>query len=387
MSEIHFTSAPSAPLSVYVHIPWCVRKCPYCDFNSHALREAIPEARYLDALEQDLVDALPSVWGRQVSSIFIGGGTPSLFSPEAIDRLLTTLRTLLPLAPMAEITLEANPGTFESARFRAYGTAGVTRLSLGIQSFNAEHLRALGRIHDAEEARAAAESALALFEAVNFDLMYALPGQTLAQARADLEAAIRLRPPHLSAYHLTLEPNTPFAASPPALPDDDLAADMQRQAEEMLAAAGYEHYETSAFARPGYACRHNLNYWSFGDYLGLGAGAHGKLTFHDRIERQARVKHPKAYMEAVFSSPAAHIAETRVLSRDERVFEFMMNALRLNAGFDPRLFEARTGLSICAAEPGLLEAQRRGLLERELHVIRPSATGRRFLNDLLQLFL
>jgi len=375
------------PLSVYVHIPWCVRKCPYCDFNSHAQREEIPEARYLDALTRDLEGALPEVWGREVTSIFIGGGTPSLFTPAGIDRLLTTLLTLLRVSPLAEITLEANPGTFEAARFRGYREAGVNRLSLGIQSFNPEHLKALGRIHDDQEARTAAEAAIGLFETVNLDLMYALPRQNLEQARADLETALALGPAHLSAYHLTLEPNTPFAAQPPALPDDDLSADMQLQAEDLLVAAGYEHYETSAFARPGSRCRHNLNYWTFGDYLGLGAGAHGKLTFHDRIERQARLKHPKAYMDAVFASPPGHIAETRQLSRSDRVFEFMMNALRLNQGFDPRLFEARTGLSIAAAEAGLAEAQRRGLLVRELHNARPSETGRRFLNELLQVFL
>ncbi len=387
MTEILFNPPPRAPLSVYVHIPWCVRKCPYCDFNSHAQREEIPEAGYLDALTRDLELALPDVWGREVVSVFIGGGTPSLFSPEGIDRLLTTLRTLLRLSPQAEITLEANPGTFEAARFRGYRDAGVNRLSLGIQSFNPEHLRALGRIHDQREARAAAEAALGLFESVNLDLMYALPMQSLEQAREDLETAIRLGPAHLSAYHLTLEPNTPFAAAPPPLPDDDLAADMQVQAEDLLGAAGYEHYETSAFARPGRRCRHNLNYWTFGDYLGLGAGAHGKLSFHDRIQRQARVKHPKAYLAGVFADPPAHIAETRTLERGDRVFEFMMNALRLNEGFDPRLFEARTGLSIVAAEPGLAEAERRGLLIRELHALRPSATGRRFLNELLQVFL
>jgi len=389
MSAILFSQTPTVqpPLSVYVHIPWCVRKCPYCDFNSHAQREEIPEARYLDALTRDLELALPEVWGREVSSIFIGGGTPSLFTPAGIDRLLTTLRTLMRVSPLAEITMEANPGTFEAVRFQGYRDAGVNRLSLGIQSFNPEHLKALGRIHDEREARAAAEAAIGLFEVVNLDLMYALPGQNLEQARADLETALALGPAHLSAYHLTLEPNTPFAAAPPALPDDDVSADMQIQAEDLLVAAGYEHYETSAFARPGSRCRHNLNYWTFGDYLGLGAGAHGKLTFQDRIERQARLKHPKAYMDGVFADPPAHVAETRKLDRGDRVFEFMMNALRLNEGFDPRLFEARSGLSIAAAEAGLAEAQRRGLLVRKLHNVRPSETGRRFLNELLQVFL
>ena len=376
------------PLALYVHIPWCVRKCPYCDFNSHAVRDAIPETAYLDALMRDLELAVPQVWGREIVSIFIGGGTPSLFTPEAIDRLLIGVRTLLRVSPIAEITLEANPGTFELARFRGYRDAGVNRLSLGIQSFNPDHLKALGRIHDEREALAAAEAALNLFEEVNLDLMYALPGQTMEDLRRDLDTALALAPPHLSAYHLTLEPNTPFAAHPPALPDDDLSADMQALVEERLGAAGYEHYETSAFARPDHRCRHNLNYWTFGDYLGIGAGAHGKLSFHDRIERQARVKHPKAYLEAAFAPDSAdHLAERRDLDRNDRAFEFMMNALRLNQGFDPRLFESRTGLSIAVAEPALLKAQQRGLLERELHLIRPSPAGRRFLNELLQLFL
>jgi len=376
------------PLAVYVHIPWCVRKCPYCDFNSHAIRDGIPEGRYLEALTRDLEGALPQVWGREVSSIFIGGGTPSLFSPEAIDRLLVLVRTLLRVSPVAEITLEANPGTFEQGRFRGYREAGVNRLSLGIQSFNPAHLKALGRIHDEGEALSAAEAALGLFDEVNLDLMYALPGQSLDQARRDLETAVRLAPSHLSAYHLTLEPNTPFAAKPPDLPDDDLAADMQVMAEDVLGEAGYGHYETSAFAREGHRCRHNLNYWTFGDYLGLGAGAHGKLSSMERIERQARLKHPHAYMEALLSEPGKEaISERRDLTRADRVFEFMMNALRLNEGFDPRLFEARTGLSIAAAEHGLELAERRGLLDRELRRLRPSALGRRFLNELLQGFL
>jgi oxygen-independent coproporphyrinogen-3 oxidase len=375
------------PLSLYVHLPWCVRKCPYCDFNSHAARGEIPEQRYLQALTRDLEQSLPQVWGREVSSIFIGGGTPSLFSGAAIDQLLVTLRTLLRVSPLAEITLEANPGTFEAARFKAYRDAGVNRLSLGIQSFNPQHLQALGRIHDADEARAAAAAALELFEAVNLDLMYALPEQTLEQARQDLETAIGLGPAHISAYHLTLEPNTPFAAMPPSLPDDDAAADMQTMVEETLAAAGYEHYETSAFAQPGQRCRHNLNYWNFGDYLGIGAGAHGKLSSHDRIERQARSKHPQAYMDALLDKPGAGLIETRKLTRDDRIFEFMMNALRLNEGFDPRLFEARTGLPLLLAEPALRAAEQRGLLIRSADNIRPSEQGRHFLNELLQMFL
>ncbi len=380
------------PLALYVHLPWCVRKCPYCDFNSHAARGEIPEQRYLQALTRDLEQSLPQVWGREVSSIFIGGGTPSLFSAAGIDQLLTTARTLLRVSPLAEITLEANPGTFEAARFEAYRDAGVNRLSLGIQSFNPQHLRALGRIHDAHEAHTAAEAALELFEEVNLDLMYALPNQTLAEARQDLATALRLAPAHLSAYHLTLEPNTPFAAAPPSLPDDDAAADMQLMVEETLAAAGYQHYETSAFAQPGHACRHNLNYWRFGDYLGIGAGAHGKLSSHDHIERQARSKHPQAYMDrllgdAVLGETGPALLETRKLTRNDRIFEFMMNALRLTEGFDPRLFEARTGLPLLLAEPALRAAQQRGLLLRTADNIRPSVQGRHFLNELLQMFL
>jgi oxygen-independent coproporphyrinogen-3 oxidase len=376
------------PLGVYVHLPWCVRKCPYCDFNSHAVRESIPEGRYVQALLRDLETAVPQVWGREVSSIFIGGGTPSLFSAEAIDRLLAGLRALLRVSPLAEITLEANPGTFERARFRAYRQAGVTRLSLGVQSFDDDRLAALGRIHGGNEALAAAEAALALFDEVNLDLMYALPSQSLEQARRDLETAIQLVPPHLSAYHLTLEPNTPFAAMPPALPDDDLAADMQEMVEEVLGAAGYAHYETSAFARDDRRCRHNLNYWNFGDYLGLGAGAHSKLSSAEQIERQARKKHPLSYMDAVLrEQDGGAVAERRVLTRQDRVFEFMMNALRLSEGFDPRLFEARTGLPLAAVEVGLRRAEALGLLRREPHGILPSPHGRRFLNELLQLFL
>ncbi|OYY93159.1 MAG: YggW family oxidoreductase [Hydrogenophilales bacterium 28-61-23] len=383
------------PLALYVHLPWCVRKCPYCDFNSHAVRGGnaggadtdIPEQRYLRALTRDLEQSLPQVWGREVSSIFIGGGTPSLFSGAGIDQLLVTIRTLLRVSPLAEITLEANPGTFEAARFKAYRDAGVNRLSLGIQSFNPQHLRALGRIHDADEARAAVAAALELFEEVNLDLMYALPEQTLSEARQDLTTALGFAPAHLSAYHLTLEPNTPFAARPPNLPDDDAAADMQLMVEETLAAAGYEHYETSAFAQPGRRCRHNLNYWTFGDYLGLGAGAHGKLSSHDRIERQARTKHPQAYMDALSETPGPGLMETRKLTREDRIFEFMMNALRLTEGFDPRLFEARTGLPLLLAEPALRAAQQRGLLLRTADNIRPSRQGRHFLNELLQMFL
>ncbi|MDD4881189.1 MAG: radical SAM family heme chaperone HemW [Gallionellaceae bacterium] len=377
--------AQTLPLSLYVHVPWCVRKCPYCDFNSHALRDELPEAAYLDALSRDLEHALPEVWRRPVETVFIGGGTPSLLSPEAVDRLLTTVRTLLPLRPGAEITLEANPGTFELARFRGYREAGVNRLSLGIQSFDDRFLKALGRIHDGREAHAAISGALALFERVNLDLMYALPGQTPADLARDLAAALGHAPQHLSCYHLTLEPNTAFAAAPPVLPDDDAAATMQDQVEAALAEAGYQHYETSAYARPGLACRHNLNYWQFGDYLGIGAGAHSKLSFPDRVVRQARPKHPKDYL--AWAGSGRPPEDLRVLGRDDLKFEFMMNALRLNAGFDDGLFMERTGLPLQSVAEPLREAQAKGLLERDGPRLRPSEQGRRFLNDLLQMFL
>lgn len=373
------------PLALYIHLPWCVKKCPYCDFNSHAAGR-IPESAYIDALLADLESALPEIWGRRIHAVFFGGGTPSLFSPEGIDRILTGVRTLTPLVPGAEITLEANPGTVEAGRFAGFRAAGVTRVSLGVQSFDPRHLAALGRIHDAAEARAAAELAATHFDTFNLDLMYALPGQSLDEALADIETALRFGPPHLSAYHLTLEPNTPFGHTPPPnLPNDDAAADMQQAIEARLADAGLAHYETSAFACPGHMCRHNLNYWQFGDYLGIGAGAHGKLSFHDRIVRRMRVKHPQQYMTAAMRG--AQIAETRTLARGDLPFEFMMNALRLNAGVPASLFEARTGLPLTVCAAALRQARERGLLDADPAWLRPSARGRRFLNDLLTLFL
>jgi oxygen-independent coproporphyrinogen-3 oxidase len=373
------------PLSLYIHLPWCVRKCPYCDFNSHAAQQ-LPEAAYIDALCVDLERALPEIWGRPIHSVFFGGGTPSLFSAAGIDRILGSVRALTPLVPGAEITLEANPGAVEAGKFAGFREAGVTRLSLGIQSFDPQHLRALGRIHDDTEARRAAELAATHFDTFNLDLMYALPGQTLVGALADLETALAFAPPHLSAYHLTLEPNTPFGhAPPPALPDDDLAADMQQAIEARLLDAGMQHYETSAYARPGEASRHNLNYWQFGDYLGIGAGAHSKLSFHDRIVRQMRVKHPQQYLDAV--QAGTHVADSRRVGRDDLPFEFMMNALRLNAGVPAALFAARTGLPLSACRSTLDAARARGLLDADPAWLRPTALGRRFLNDLLALFL
>lgn len=390
-------SAPAArpvfrtlpPLSLYVHLPWCLHKCPYCDFNSHEWRgggsDALPETRYLDALQADLEAALPKVWGRGVSTVFIGGGTPSLFSPDAIDRLLTTIRTRLRLAPDAEVTMEANPGTFEAQRFAAYAQAGVTRLSIGAQSFRDDALRALGRVHDSRQARAAIEEAARSFASFNIDLMYALPGQTLAGLRADLESALSFDPPHLSLYHLTIEPNTLFAKRPPPLPDDDLSADMLELLEQAMGAAGFERYEVSAWARPGARCRHNLNYWEFGDYLGIGAGAHGKLSFHDRIVRESRFRHPERYMQAALGGGA--IEEERIPGCDELPFEFMLNALRLTDGVPAAFFPERTGLPPAAIERECARAVERGLLDADPTRIRATPLGLRFLNDLLAMFL
>ncbi|MFZ2854627.1 MAG: radical SAM family heme chaperone HemW [Rhodocyclaceae bacterium] len=384
---LNFRSA--LPLALYVHIPWCVQKCPYCDFNSHEARGGIPEKEYIAALVADLESALPLIWGRRVGSIFFGGGTPSLLSAEALDELLTAFRSRLQLLPNAEITLEANPGTVEAEKFAAFRAAGVNRLSLGIQSFNPAHLKALGRIHDDVQARRAIEIAAAQFENFNLDLMYGLPGQTLAQAISDLETALAFAPPHLSCYQLTLEPNTAFAAAPPPLPEADHCADMQDAIEARLAAAGYTHYETSAFARPGRQCLHNLNYWQFGDYLGIGAGAHGKLTLHDcgqwEVRRQMRWKQPRQYLAQVAAGQPIH--EEFPVAAADLPFEFMMNALRLNQGFDAALFEQRTSLPLIGIESELREAERAGLITRHLQHIAPSDQGRRFLNRLLERFL
>jgi oxygen-independent coproporphyrinogen-3 oxidase len=373
------------PLALYVHVPWCVRKCPYCDFNSHELREALPERAYVDALIADLERALPSVWGRRVHSIFFGGGTPSLLPAEAIDRLLAAFRARLQLAADAEITLEANPGTFEAEKFRDFRAAGVNRLSIGIQSFNPARLKALGRIHDDREARRAIEIAHANFDNFNLDLMYALPEQTLAQAEADVAEALAAGAPHLSFYHLTLEPNTLFHRFPPPLPDEEAAAVIGDVVEERLVAAGYVHYETSAYARAGAECKHNLNYWRFGDYLGIGAGAHSKVSFPDRIVREMRYKQPREYLARVAAGDA--VQERHAVERRELGFEFMMNALRLAEGFDVALFAERTGLPIGAVDRPLAAAEAKGLIERDHLRIRPTPFGRRFLNDLLQLFL
>ncbi|MDP2143637.1 MAG: radical SAM family heme chaperone HemW [Gallionella sp.] len=378
---VNFQALP--PLSLYIHVPWCVRKCPYCDFNSHEARAAFPEQQYVAALIRDLELALPQIWGRKVYTVFFGGGTPSLLSGESVAEILRQVRMLLPLSGDAEITLEANPGTVEAERFAAYRDAGVNRLSLGIQSFDDAHLKALGRIHSADEAKRAIAIAQQHFDNINLDLMYALPQQTLEQALLDVQTALSFAPQHLSCYHLTLEPNTLFHRNPPSLPDDDASAEMQQRIEELLAQQGYEHYETSAFARR--RAKHNVNYWQFGDYLGIGAGAHSKLSFPDKVLRQMRYKQPQAYLDAVGRD--APVQEQHEVAAADLPFEFMMNALRLTGGFDSALFGERTSLPLLTIRRELEQAEQRGLLVRDGSRIAPTLQGQRFLNDLLEIFL
>lgn len=377
--------AAMPPLALYLHLPWCLKKCPYCDFNSHERAGGVPERAYVDALVADLEASLPLVWGRRVLSVFIGGGTPSLFAPDSVDRLLAAVRARLPLEPGCEITLEANPGTFERERFRAYRAAGVTRLSIGVQSFDDAALAAIGRVHDGAQARAAVAEAASAFDTFNLDLMYALPGQTTAALARDLDTALAFAPPHLSVYHLTLEPNTWFATHPPALPDDDTASDMLDLIVERTRAAGLARYEVSAFARAGHRCAHNLNYWAFGDYLGLGAGAHGKLSFPERVVRQVRWREPAAYMARALEGQA--VSNEHEVAAGDLPFEFMLNALRLREGFELALFAERTGLAPTALEPALSKAVERGLLQREGARVVPTARGFDFLSDLQQAFL
>ena len=393
-SDIGITT--QLPLSVYVHLPWCLKKCPYCDFNSHELRgvaelkqgQSLPEETeraYINSLRLDLESALPWVWGRSVHSIFIGGGTPSLFSAASIEALLAMLRALLRVNADAEVTLEANPGTFEAQRFKDYRTAGVNRLSIGVQSFDDRHLQALGRVHDSRSALAAVELASTTFPSFNLDLMYGLPGQSLADLQADLDRALSFTPPHLSYYNLTIEANTYFASHPPQLPDDDLIADMQEQIASQTACAGLSHYEVSAYARTGHRAQHNLNYWQFGDYLGIGAGAHSKLSLHDGVVRQSRFKHPVKYQSQ--ANLGAAVEEERRLSADDLIFEFMLNALRLVEGVPTSMFAERTGLSIAQVSARLLAAEQKGLLQTDPARIAPSPLGQRFLNDLQAMFL
>ena len=394
------------PLALYIHLPWCLKKCPYCDFNSHEFkpleRQAaaiaatpipsglsgtaqLPERQYVDALMADLEGALPLIWGRPVHSVFLGGGTPSLFSPQAIDELLAGVRARVRLAPDCEITLEANPGTFERDRFRAFRQAGVTRLSIGVQSFDDRFLQALGRVHDAAQARAAVEEAALAFDTFNIDLMYALPGQTLADLQQDLKTTLAFKPPHVSIYHLTLEPNTYFAKFPPTLPDDDLASDMLDTIVASAGAAGLHRYEVSAFARDGHRCAHNLNYWQFGDYLGIGAGAHSKLSFAHRVHRQVRFREPQLYMKNALGGQA--VTRDHEIARADLPFEYMLNALRLKSGFALTQFTERTGLPLTVLQQALEAAQQKGLIERDFSQVRPTPRGFDFLNDLQALFL
>ena len=379
------------PLALYIHLPWCIKKCPYCDFNSHEWSarsmpgKALPEQAYLDALRADLTASLPLIWGRGVHSVFIGGGTPSLFSPEAIDRLLGEVRSLVRLDADAEITLEANPGTFERDRFKAFRQAGVTRLSIGVQSFNDDHLKAIGRVHDRAQALAAVEEAATAFDTFNLDLMYALPGQTLAQCETDVRTALGFSPPHVSIYHLTLEPNTYFAKFPPALPEDDDAYAMLDRITELTGEAGMQRYEVSAFARPGHRCKHNLNYWQFGDYLGIGAGAHSKITFAHRVVRHVRARDPQGYMERALGGDA--VVGVEEVSRQALPFEYMLNATRLREGFAVQDFLDRTGLPASSVEQGLRAAVERGLVQRDGAQVTPTERGFDFLSDLQELFL
>lgn len=379
------------PLSLYVHLPWCIRKCPYCDFNSHEYRDGreldVETARkYLAALRSDLEAALPLIWGRSVVSIFIGGGTPSLFAPEQIAELISDLRARLPLEPGCEITMEANPGTFEKDRFAGFAQAGVTRLSIGVQSFDDAKLHALGRIHSGTQARAAIEEAARSFGTFNIDLMYALPGQTLAELDQDLDIALAFDPPHLSVYHLTIEPNTRFANSPPEhLPDPDLASDMLDLITARTGAKGMSRYEVSAYARDGHRCTHNTNYWQFGDYLGIGAGAHTKLSFAHRLLRQVRWRDPATFMQKAAEGQA--VSNENEVARNELPFEFMLNALRLREGVTLQSFLERTGLPPSAIAKAMAQGRAKGLLDPDPAVIRATPRGFDFLSDLQELFL
>ncbi len=377
------------PLSLYVHLPWCLKKCPYCDFNSHEWRQpgqALPvQQAYVDAILADLQASLPLVWGRTVHTVFLGGGTPSLFAPEVIERLISGVRALLRLAPDAEITLEANPGTFEKDRFRAFRQAGITRLSIGVQSFHDPHLKALGRVHDHQQALAAVQEAAQVFDTFNLDLMYALPGQTRAQLAEDVATALAFAPPHLSIYHLTMETSTVFAKHPPALPEDDEAYAMMDLITERTALAGLQRYEVSAYAKPGHVCRHNLNYWQFGDYLGVGAGAHSKLSFVHRIVRQVRYREPQRYMEK--ASAGEPVTQHHEIAREDLPFEFMLNALRLKSGFALSDFMERTGLALTSLQKGLQQAEAQGLIARDWTHVWPTERGFDFLSDLQALFL
>lgn len=386
LSQTKLTSLP--PLSLYIHIPWCIQKCPYCDFNSHKIKTTLDENAYIAALLADLQSELPYFWGRSIDTIFIGGGTPSVFQAASIDKLLSGIRALVKLNPEAEITLEVNPSTFELTKFQGFKDAGITRLSIGVQSFDDEKLKILGRIHNSHEAKTAIETATRIFERVNIDLMYALPNQTVQAAIDDVRTAVAFGVSHISAYQLTLEPNTPFGHTPPkGLPEDETAQDIEEAVHFELQAAGFTQYETSAFAKHiNQRARHNVNYWQFGDYVGIGAGAHGKLSHHDHIERTTRKRHPHDYLQAMQTNPALAIERKTVLP-DDLPFEFMMNTLRLVEGVPSHYFAERTGLSMAKISQQIQLAQQKGLLDSNPMFLRPTELGKRFLNDLIEIFL
>ncbi len=381
------------PLSLYIHFPWCEKKCPYCDFNSHQIKDAtsnspqgFDEVRYINALIADLETELPRTWGRQVHSIFIGGGTPSLLSAKGMDRLLSDIRARVKLEPDCEITMEANPGSVETEKFAAFAKSGINRVSLGIQSFQDEQLKALGRIHNGTEAKRAIEIALQHFKSVNLDLMYGLPNQSLEDAKADIETALSFKTSHLSFYNLTLEPNTYFANFPPKLPSEDAIDAIFEQNLALLESAGYRRYEVSAYAKKNQECKHNLNYWRFGDYIGIGAGAHGKISFPDRITRQVRERHPERYMQAMETQGNALIESKEIATKD-LPFEFMLNVLRLSDGVDTATFSERTGLSLNVIAKNLHEASQKGLLDHHPSKLKATPQGLRYLNNLQELFL
>ena len=385
------------PLSLYIHFPWCEKKCPYCDFNSHQIKEVLPgsnlqasngfdETRYIKALIADLETELPRIWGRQVHSIFIGGGTPSLLSAQGMDSLLSAIRARVHLEPDAEITMEANPGSVETEKFAGFAKAGITRVSLGIQSFQDAQLKALGRIHNGAEAKRAIEIALQHFKSVNLDLMYGLPMQTLDDAKRDIETALSFNTPHLSLYNLTLEPNTYFANFPPKLPSEDIVDAIFEQSLDLLTKAGFQRYEVSAYSKPGMECKHNLNYWRFGDYICIGAGAHGKISFPDKVTRQVRERHPETYMQAIEQNGNALI-ESKEISAADLPFEFMLNTLRLTDGVATNTFSERTGLPLSSISKGLDQASKKGLLDPDPTVLKGTPQGLRYLNNLQELFL
>ena len=383
------TLAALPPLALYIHFPWCEKKCPYCDFNSHQVKDGVrgfDEERYIKALIADLETELPRIWGRQVHSIFIGGGTPSLLSPKGMDDLLSAIRARVNLEPSAEITMEANPGSVEADKFAAFAKSGINRVSLGIQSFQDEQLKALGRIHNGEEAKRAIAIAVKNFKSVNIDLMYGLPNQSLRAAKADIETALSFKTPHLSLYNLTLEPNTYFANFPPKLPSEDEIDAIFEQNLELLTAAGYKRYEVSAYAKKDQECKHNLNYWRFGDYIGIGAGAHGKISFPDKVTRQVRERHPETYMQAMESKGNALI-ESRDVSAKDLPFEFMLNTLRLTDGVETKTFSERTGLPLHVISKGLEEASKKGLLSENPTALKATDLGLRYLNNLQEMFL